>query len=375
MSDYEYLIHLLYCAIHDTPPQEKPDSVSFERVLSIAREHEVAPLAFQSVERLAAKPPEAVYQQWQLQYFFAIQRDARQTAVRNKVVTLLHQNGIRTLEAQGTVTKTLYPSPELRMMSDIDIIVDPENQGKAYDLLETAAEDVYRQAPEEFTAVFPGEMMVEIHTDYFTEMIYDRKASFAEAVSNPFAHAIEKAGEPLSFVLEDTYFYLYSVLHTIKHFETAGCGIRRIMDLYYLKKAYTGKIDEPLVKRAIAENGFQESYDALFALEGLWFENTPSALPLTEAVEIVLSSGNHGNKEVFVRNSIKKDKQEQVKLARTKRVLSFLFPTKNYMYINYPQCRERGYHWLTCWCYRLVHKLKHGRLSYAWRYLKTILHS
>lgn len=375
MNDYEYLIHLLYCAVHDTPPQEKPEDVSFENVFKIAKAHEVVPMAFQSVERLQQKPTDAAYYEWQVQYYFAIQRDVRQSQARDAIVSLLHQNGIRTLEAQGTVTKRLYPSPELRMMSDIDFIIDSENQDKVKALMKAQGYEVYQQLPEEFNVVLSDGLLVEFHDNYFTEVIYNRKASFAAAVSEPFRHAVCREDDPLSFVPEDTYYYLYSILHTIKHFETVGCGIRRIMDLYYLKKAYAGKIDAAFVNRAITDNGFQKSCATLFALESLWFENQPAAMDLTDAIDTVINGGNHGNKEIFVRNSIKKDREEQAKDTRFERIFAFLFPPKKYMYINYPQCEKRGYGWLACWVYRLCHKLKNARLSYAWRYIKTILHS
>lgn len=375
MNDYEYLIHLLYCAVHDTPPQEKPEGVSFENVFRMAKAHEVVPMAYLSVERLQNKPEAAAYHEWQVQICFAVQRDVRQSQARDAIISLLHENGIRTLEAQGTVTKLLYPSPELRMMSDIDFIIDPANQDKTKALMTEQGYEVYQQVPEEFNVILDDGLLVEFHNSYFTELIYDRKAPFADAVSDPFLHAVSKAGDPLSFVPEDTYYYLYSVLHTIKHFETVGCGIRRIMDLYYLKKAYAGKINQAFVDKAIDDNGFRRSCDTLFALEKLWFEKVPATMDLTEAIDMVINGGNHGTKEVFARNSIRKDREELAKDTRFQRIFAFLFPSKQYMYINYPQCKERGWSWLACWCYRVVHKLKHARLSYAWQYIKTIIHS
>lgn len=375
MNDYEYLIHLLYCAVHDTPPQEKPEGVSFENVFLIAKAHEVVPMAFQSVQQLRMKPDDAAYHEWQVQYYFAVQRDVRQSQAREEIVALLHQQGIRTLEAQGTVTKRLYPSPELRMMSDIDFIIDPENQEKTKSIMAAQGYEVYQQLPEEFNVILSDGLLVEFHNNYFTEIIYDRKASFVDAISDPFLHAVCQEDDPLSFVPEDTYYFLYSVLHTIKHFETVGCGIRRIMDLYYLKKVYAGRIDMALVERAISENGFQTSYDTLFALEGLWFEKQPAAMDLSEAMALVISGGNHGNKAVFARNSIRKDRKELAKDTRLQRIFTFLFPSKKYMYINYPQCEARGYGWLACWCYRVYHKLKNARASEAWQYIKTILNS
>ena len=306
-------------------------------------------------------------------FMFAVQRDVRQSMARDALASLMHENGIRTLEAQGTVTKKLYPSPELRMMSDIDFIIDRENLEKAMALVQAAGHETYQHQPEEFNAILSDGLLAEFHTDYFTEIILFRRELFAEALSDPFAHSRPIDGEPLGFVPEDTYYYLYTILHTIKHFETAGCGLRRVLDLYYLKKAFAGKVDEALVKRISAQYGFQESYDVLMALEGLWFEDNPTERDLTQAIETVIEGGNHGTKEIFVRNSVKKDLAEHVRFARLRRVWGIIFPSKQYIYINYPQCAERGYSTLHCQLYRLADKLKHARLGAALRYIKNVL--
>jgi hypothetical protein len=181
--------------------------------------------------------------------------------------------------------------------------------------------------------------------------------------------------DKLSYKLSDTYFYLYSILHIIKHFETTGCGIRRILDIYYLKKAYEGKTDNDVIERVINENGFKNSRDTLFALEALWFENTPSDLDLSEAIRDVIFSGNHGNGEIFTRNNVRKDKAQGVKMPKIKRVLSFIFPEREYIYLGYPELRERGYSLFRCQLYRIGKTLRRFSFSHAVKYIKTVLFS
>ena len=375
MTDYEYLIHLLYCAVNDTQPQEKPESVSFQNVLSIAALHEVVPMAYCSIERLQNKPEEETYRQWQLQYYFAVQRDVRQAAERDAVVAMLHAQGIRTLEAQGTVTKRLYPSPELRMMSDIDFIVDADNMAAVKELLQAAGYAVKHDFTEEVETESPDGLNVEFHTDFFKQTMYDRKERFADALNNAFAHAMPDENDGLTYWLDDTYFYLFSLLHIIKHYETAGCGIRRIMDLYYLNKAFEGKIDTAVTEKVIAQYRFGESRDALMALEAFWLEGAAPERDLADVILKVLGSGNHGNKTVYTQNSIQKDRQEGVRLPVFKRVLRVIFPTKKHVYLNYPVCRERGYSLLRSRLYYWIHKLKDGRLRAGAAYLKRIIHS
>jgi len=372
MTDSEYLIHLLYCAVNGTQPAEAPESVSFERVLAIGKAHEVANIAFFSVEKLQNKPEPAVYDEWQRAYFFSVQRDVRQQAFYEQVTALLHENGIRTLEAQGTVTKTLYPSSEWRMMSDIDLIIDRENLAKAHDVMATAGYEVTEPSEEEFNA-FSGDLEIEFHTDFFTKEVYGRKANYAKAVNNAFSHAHPDDTDPMKFVLEDAYFYLFSVLHTVKHFETAGCGIRRVLDLYYLKKAFAETVDTAWLEGVLAQYGFLESYETLSALEAVWFEGAVTDTDLGAAACSVLLSGTHGTRTIFSENAIRAEQKAGVRLPALQRIRRFVFPTKEWIYENYPICRERGYSAARSWCYRLFHKLKEGKLKEALAYIRRML--
>ncbi len=375
MNNYEYLIHLLYCAVHDTVPLEKPEGVSFEGVLALGKAHEVANLAFLSLDKLQNKPEPSVYQEWQLSYFFAVQRDARQQLAYEQVTQALHEKGIRTLEAQGTVTKTLYPSPELRMMSDIDFIVDEENFSAVEELMQGLGYTTWLVQPGELNAE-AEDIEIEFHAEFFSKDIYGQREQYYDAVNHPFSHAAPSAEKPLKWVLEDTYFYLYSLLHTIKHFEVMGCGIRRILDLFYLKKAYVETADTALIERVLQEHGFTKSFRVLTVLEEKWFENTPPRIDITEAEEDVIRSGNHGTREIFLRNNVREDMQKGVRFAKFRHIWAFIFPSKQYIYAMYPVCAERGYSLITARLYRIFKKLTGGlKLSHTKEHIKTILRS
>ena len=371
MRDYEYLIHLLYCFINNETPAEKPDGVSFENVYLIGKAHEVANIAFLSVEKLKNKPDEALYDEWKTAYYFSVERDMKQTLDRELVVSSLHENGIRTLEAQGTVTKKLYPEAYLRMMTDIDLVVDAEKLGDAMKVIENLGYTVTQPQEYDCFAVKDGATELDVHTDFFTEYMFNRREPYHDAVNSPFEHCVSEDG--MTCYLSDEYFYLFTVLHTVKHFETAGCGIRRILDLYYLKKAFENKISFDFINKVIDENGFRENVDKLFALEAFWFENEKPQLDLSEAVKDVVTSGNHGNLDIFTRNNVRKDVESGKRFPKLSRIVSFIFPNKEYVYEGYPVCKERGYSTVTCWFYRIFATIKKFRFSHAISYIKRVM--
>ena len=375
MKDYEYLIHLIYCFLNDETPEEKPEEVSFENVFLLGKMHEVANIAFLSVEKLNNKPDEALYNEWKVFYYFSIERDSRQSLERQRVLSFLHEKGIRTLEAQGTLTKKLYPETYLRMMTDIDLIIDEENIEKTMTALEELEYTVKELQHGEFYADNKEGFELDFHIDFFSEYMFNRQERYSKAVSSPFSHAVQDSEDELTYILDDNYFYLYSVIHTIKHYETAGCGIRRILDLYYLKKAFENKIDKEFFDNVIDENGFRNTFEFLYAVEGEWFEGKESELDLSEVKRDIITSGNHGNEEIFTRNNVRKDIDGGVSFARIKRVFSFLFPEKEYIYIEFPECRERGYSLAKCRLYRIIQKVKRLRFKHAITHIKQIVKS
>ena len=51
-DEFDYLIHLVRCAVHGEAPQELPEGFDFQRVYECGEYHHIANIAFYSVEKL-----------------------------------------------------------------------------------------------------------------------------------------------------------------------------------------------------------------------------------------------------------------------------------------------------------------------------------
>lgn len=60
-NECKYLVHLIKCALQDKEPTEIPKNLSFDKVFEYGKEHEVANIAFVSVQRLHKKPKDDLY--------------------------------------------------------------------------------------------------------------------------------------------------------------------------------------------------------------------------------------------------------------------------------------------------------------------------
>ena len=168
-NEYEYLVHLVRCALQEIQPTELPKGLSFDRVYEYGKAHEVANIAFVSVQRLNKKPNDDLYTQWKKSYAFSIQRHANQMSARKEIVRALNETGVRHVEIQGTVMKTLYPYPEWRMMSDIDFIIDKENLEKAESIMKSLGYETNNPNGVEIDAYGKNGIAIELHSDFLIQ--------------------------------------------------------------------------------------------------------------------------------------------------------------------------------------------------------------
>lgn len=346
-NEYEYLVHLIKCALQDLQPIEKPKELSFDKVLKYGKEHEVANIAFVSVERLCAKPNDEVYTKWKTVYAFSIQRHANQMNARNKIVAALNDVGIRHIEAQGTRMKRLYPHPEWRMMSDIDFIIDKENLEKAESIMEKFGYETKNPNGVEVDAYGRNGIAVELHSDFF-----DPNSMCYGSILDAFSMATQTVNI-YSYSVSDTVFYLYNILHCIKHYLQRGAGIRRIMDLYLLKEKLSYKVDFQLIEKVLTENRYKDVVNDLFAVADKWFGegNINCPIDLSQIEESIYLANNHGSTEVQLNNEYKRSRKNKF-CFKLHKCLSLIFASKENIYRAYPFCQKHNYPIALCWLHR-----------------------
>lgn len=345
-NENDYLVYLIDCALHGKVPKPAEPDISLKKVFEAGKLHEVANVAYTALCRLEKQPEEDISKEWYEYYLLAVKRDALQKKASAEILEALHEKGIYTLEVQGTKVKKYYPESHLRMMSDIDIIIPPEKLTAAFEIMEKLGyETVFAHNDTEVQAS-KGSIFVELHSEFFPEY-----RNVSKALSDPFGRAL--LHDDFSAEVTDTDFYLFHLLHTIKHAdEFMGVGIRRIIDLYYLEEAMKGKADFEYIDRTLKENGFIKTKEKLISVKNHWFCGGEASPKIIRYEKEILSSGNHGTEEILNKNSFAKEHSEGKRFVKLRYVMRFLFPPKEDIYKAYPVCEKRHYPAVLCHLHR-----------------------
>lgn len=192
---------------------------------------------------------------------------------------------------KGAVIRRYYPKPWMRNSCDIDILVKEEDLSRAVGVLvEKPAYKAEAKGSHDISFTSQSGVHLELHFTLIENDISDK----ANKVLEDIWEAVIPAEEyPYCFSLTDEMFYYYNIVHTAKHFQIGGCGIRPFLDLWILNH----KIGFDAKKRRslLEEGGMLAFAEYACQLSEVWFGNAEHS-PLTKQMEkYILDGGVYGN--------------------------------------------------------------------------------
>lgn len=228
--EQKYLIHLLSCAIRNCAPNPPKDDISWQKIRETAEKQKILPLLYEAVNKLDKEhqPEENVMKLWEKQTLSCTLFYAFQMQHISALLEAAEKNGINMLVLKGMVLRELYPVPELRTMSDVDILIKPEmvNEVKSlfflngYEIVsENAGPTIYYKKD-----VLKFEVFHVIPSG-----LKSAKGTEIDIWANPRI----MRGEHI-FMPSAENMLLHSFTHLMKHLRTRGAGIRNLADIVLL---------------------------------------------------------------------------------------------------------------------------------------------
>lgn len=221
----------------------------------------------------------------------------------------LRAENLHPLVLKGPVCAVLYPKPELRLFSDVDLLALPEEFDRTREaLLHFGCRLVGESAdPLEQTFYLPGSPLVlELHGAAFPENdAYGHMNAFFTP-EKLHTETVFVQGEEL-YTLGSNEMFLYLLCHSLKHFLHGGCGIRAVCDLLLFAEKHEKALDALYLRRCCEKISALEFLTALFQIgenyldvccpESLALLCVHSAPDETALLEDILAGGVHGGAE------------------------------------------------------------------------------
>ena len=260
-------------------------------LMKMAQRHDVAHLLALGLKQnallakedrdIAKRILEAVYRYERLNYEYT------------QVCSALESAQIPFIPLKGSVLRKHYPEAWMRTSCGIDILVHGEDLNAAISYLIDHLQYVEKErTPHDVSLITPRGNHVELHFDLVEE---GRANNAIHVLSCVWEHVSLRENSSYWYEMSDGFFYFYHIAHMAKHFESGGCGIRPLIDLWLLDRidgADYKKRDEVL-----REGGLLKFANIARRLSNIWFDGEAADELLIEMQNFILHGGVYGSSD------------------------------------------------------------------------------
>lgn len=309
-----------------------PDSFAPEKTQELIKQHQIAPLVYYGAVNCGIAPRSAVMQRFLSATAKNVSLGESQMLEFEALTRQFEAAGIDYMPLKGSVLKLLYPMPEMRTMSDIDILIRTEQYAKIKKIMRALG---YREGTESDHELHWSKLDVhiELHKCLIPSYNEDYYAYFGDGWQR--AHLCAVGSSRYQMTPEDEFIYLFC--HFAKHYRDGGIGIKHLADLWVYRRHYPN-LDEAYLRTELEKLSLAVFYDNITATCAVWFEAAaPSAM--TEFIsEVIFSSGAYGCEENHRAAWAMRNWGEGTSGKRARRRWNFerVFPPYQRMCLKYP---------------------------------------
>ena len=306
MEQYEPVFSLLKTSLwgQERYPFDPAPGTDWAAAYQELKAHAVAGLAVDTLPLIPELDP-ALRQEWILSSTRGMMFWHQLMAQQQAVCDLLGAAGIPFAVLKGAAVDLYYPQPEYRAMGDIDLIVRPEDHGRAAEALQSAGFAVVGENGRH-TEMKKDGVMLELHRYFAGRAAYEFERILDEKIYSALDTAEAASIGQYHFAmlprLENGMVLLVHIVHHLR----SGIGLRQIIDWMLF------------VDRELDDDWWRAEFGSLVAAVGLdklavtvtrmcqlylglredritWCAGADEAL-CTELLEITMARGNFGRK-------------------------------------------------------------------------------
>ncbi|MBE5937537.1 MAG: hypothetical protein E7265_05860 [Lachnospiraceae bacterium] len=246
---------------------------------------------------------------------------------------------------KGAILRLIYPSPEMREMSDLDILIAENDMDRAVTVLLDCGYVLKESIKHHDIYVKKPFMVVEAHRAMYDKTVDKNQNRYFDNFSK--THVAKGHKVTHEFGIED--FYVYMMAHMAKHFYQTGCGIRHLVDIYVYLGHYGSSIDREYVDRELEECGILTFTRHMEKLAFDWIDGKDTESLYSEIFLYMIDAGIYGKDENGIWNKFADEEKNGKTLSRGRLKRWYFFPPLYYMSEYYPYLAEKP--WLLPWAW------------------------
>ena len=364
----DYILSLIRALMQEQPLPPIPEEFSLQELFDFSRSHAIEALVFRGLASLLPHSESPVWLQWENRVNQLLVQSIVQLQERDNLIQLLTHEGIHVLPVKGCWLKELYPELSDRQMSDLDMLIHPEDAASAEQALLSVGLQKEDVCFHHTTYIRPPYTALELHTSLLPDI--DEHTGYYQ---NIWEKAIPMEQTPGLYRLKPEDEYLYYIIHLSKHMAEGGSGVRSILDNHIYFRCFPD-MDGAYLEKELEALGLLEFAQQVQELSRCWFE-TGAAIPeaLEPLAQAVCTAGTYGSLEMRTHNRMARLREKYSNPVT--RFFAYCFPRffrpLSEMKRQYPVLEKAPIALPLFWVVRIVSKMLHNEKAF-WQHLKLV---
>lgn len=344
--DYE-LVKLISYYFNNEPI---PDDMCWESLVNSAKKHGLQTMLYEIIKKKSCIPKE-IKLKAENQYQAMIWQQIQQDYYAECLFEELKKRDIPFVVLKGHVLRHLYPYPELRTSCDVDVLYDSNRANEIPEVMEMLGFNL----KDEWTR---GVVTIEMHPelDSFNE-------TCKQYYANPWQRIIKR--EDGNYLFSDEDFYVYFLVHAVKHFLVGGFGIRTVLDIYVFNREKKN-LNFEYLNSELDKLGLREFNEMIKKLAFVWFGKEDEDESTIKIGEYVMFCGTYGKIENQALMRVI-DEKKTTKSMKIKYFFLSVFPPYSRMIIKYNWLRKVPFLLPVAWIMRFF-----GAIFFRRKNIKTM---
>lgn len=304
-----------------------PTDTDWGKVFKISKRHQIIPLVYYGIVNSGLEFD------LKAQFFnFTVQAtmiEENQLFELQKLKADFCDLNIDFLVLKGPVIKSKYPHSEMRTMSDIDILIKPDQYEYVSSVMEKSGYTFALESDHEFVWQKKPFVNIELHKHLIPSYNRDFYGYFGDGWQ--LAKSLESGKSEYILSQEDV--FLYAFTHFTKHYRDGGIGLRHLTDIYVLSN---NNMDMEYIEKALKKLEIFEFYNNVIKTLKVCFEGDDSDEISERIINWVIEGGSYGIKQKHELANAAKSVLDSDKSAKTYTILKTLFPPAVAIKNRYP---------------------------------------
>lgn len=365
------------------------EPVDWAFLSNTARKQNLLPLFFEAAFMLDDYQNSKVYEKDQLDTFAMVTAQIQRSDAFVEIYKKITAHGIFPIVMKGIVCRQLYGElGEHRPSGDEDILVKAKDFRKVREILEQehyvcSVPDITEKELEHIQEVSfynPEQMLnIEVHTNIIGKE-NDERVRMNRLFQNVHEHGLIIQLYDVDIkVLDPTESLLFLILHTYKHFQNRGVGIRQVIDIMLYYREYENEIAMGNLRNALrvckAESFWMDllyignKYLGLYEDKPEWFCD-PEEL-LQDMIQAGVFGGQDKADHIAANVNLAAE-DGSGRQGKSYTLFRAVFPTKQALMTGYPYLEEKPWLLPAVWGRRWIKFIKYAKKD-VWKLSSEIL--